>query len=212
MCICIAQKNSYILLNTTWQTGKESNERVSRPQHDARTHSVFFGPILSSMRFFSPPLIQTWIAVNPWTWKVSLLEEIVVLGNIKVWILKIEKLSKSAELFLYSCILPPFSPSCLSPFVFASLDLPPPSLSLHPPLIFNIFAVPSPSLPSAVLADNLKSNPGIKWQYFSSEEGIFTVFPAHKFQCKGSYEHRSRYGPAFGFLLSSSSNTQFLNR
>ncbi|TMS20038.1 VWFA and cache domain-containing protein 1 [Larimichthys crocea] len=43
-----------------------------------------------------------------------------------------------------------------------------------------------------VLADNLKSNPGIKWQYFSSEEGIFTVFPAHKFQCKGSYEHRSR--------------------
>lgn len=47
-------------------------------------------------------------------------------------------------------------------------------------------------LPS-VLADNLKSNPGIKWQYFSSEEGIFTVFPAHKFHCKGSYEHRSRY-------------------
>lgn len=44
-----------------------------------------------------------------------------------------------------------------------------------------------------VLADNLKSNPGIKWQYFSSEEGIFTVFPAHKFRCKGSYEHRSRY-------------------
>ncbi|NXY37914.1 CAHD1 protein, partial [Pomatorhinus ruficollis] len=42
------------------------------------------------------------------------------------------------------------------------------------------------------LADNLKSNPGIKWQYFSSEEGIFTVFPAHKFRCKGSYEHRSR--------------------
>ncbi|XP_055076999.1 VWFA and cache domain-containing protein 1 isoform X2 [Periophthalmus magnuspinnatus] len=45
---------------------------------------------------------------------------------------------------------------------------------------------------NSVLADNLKSNPGIKWQYFSSEEGIFTVFPAHKFQCKGSYEHRSR--------------------
>jgi len=44
-----------------------------------------------------------------------------------------------------------------------------------------------------VLADNLKSNPGIKWQYFSSEEGIFTVFPAHKFHCKGTYEHRSRY-------------------
>lgn len=44
-----------------------------------------------------------------------------------------------------------------------------------------------------MLADNLKSNPGIKWQYFSSEEGIFTVFPAHKFHCKGSYEHRSRY-------------------
>lgn len=47
--------------------------------------------------------------------------------------------------------------------------------------------------PPPVLADNLKSNPGIKWQYFSSEEGIFTVFPAHKFRCKGSYEHRSRY-------------------
>nr|KAF6443241.1 cache domain containing 1 [Molossus molossus] len=46
--------------------------------------------------------------------------------------------------------------------------------------------------PPPVLADNLKSNPGIKWQYFSSEEGIFTVFPAHKFRCKGSYEHRSR--------------------
>ncbi|XP_068446060.1 VWFA and cache domain-containing protein 1 isoform X2 [Clinocottus analis] len=45
---------------------------------------------------------------------------------------------------------------------------------------------------NSVLADNLKSNPGIKWQYFSSEEGIFTVFPAHKFQCKGVYEHRSR--------------------
>lgn len=47
-------------------------------------------------------------------------------------------------------------------------------------------------LSSVVLADNLKSNPGIKWQYFSSEEGIFTVFPAHKFHCKGNYEHRSR--------------------
>uniref|UniRef100_A0A3B4AXJ2 Uncharacterized protein n=1 Tax=Periophthalmus magnuspinnatus TaxID=409849 RepID=A0A3B4AXJ2_9GOBI len=46
---------------------------------------------------------------------------------------------------------------------------------------------------NSVLADNLKSNPGIKWQYFSSEEGIFTVFPAHKFQCKGSYEHRSSF-------------------
>lgn len=46
---------------------------------------------------------------------------------------------------------------------------------------------------NSVLADNLKSNPGIKWQYFSSEEGIFTVFPAHKFHCKGNYEHRSRY-------------------
>lgn len=45
---------------------------------------------------------------------------------------------------------------------------------------------------NSVLADNLKSNPGIKWQYFSSEEGIFTVFPAHKFRCKSSYEHRSR--------------------
>uniref|UniRef100_A0A8B9HK27 VWFA and cache domain-containing protein 1 n=1 Tax=Astyanax mexicanus TaxID=7994 RepID=A0A8B9HK27_ASTMX len=45
---------------------------------------------------------------------------------------------------------------------------------------------------NSVLADNLKSNPGIKWQYFSSEEGIFTVFPAHKFHCKGTYEHRSR--------------------
>ncbi|KAF7480595.1 VWFA and cache domain-containing protein 1 [Marmota monax] len=45
---------------------------------------------------------------------------------------------------------------------------------------------------NSVLADNLKSNPGIKWQYFSSEEGIFTVFPAHKFRCKGTYEHRSR--------------------
>ncbi|KAL4635019.1 VWFA and cache domain-containing protein 1 [Arapaima gigas] len=45
---------------------------------------------------------------------------------------------------------------------------------------------------NSVLADNLKSNPGIKWQYFSSEEGIFTVFPAHKFHCKGSFEHRSR--------------------
>ncbi|TVK90659.1 VWFA and cache domain-containing protein 1 [Bagarius yarrelli] len=45
---------------------------------------------------------------------------------------------------------------------------------------------------NSVLADNLKSNPGIKWQYFSSEEGIFTVFPAHKFQCKSTFEHRSR--------------------
>ncbi|KAL1022783.1 hypothetical protein UPYG_G00032240 [Umbra pygmaea] len=45
---------------------------------------------------------------------------------------------------------------------------------------------------NSVLADNLKSNPGIKWQYFSSEDGIFTLFPAHKFHCKGNYEHRSR--------------------
>lgn len=52
----------------------------------------------------------------------------------------------------------------------------------------------------AVLADNLKSNPGIKWQYFSSEEGIFTVFPAHKFHCKGSYEHRSRYKATLPFF------------
>ena len=52
-----------------------------------------------------------------------------------------------------------------------------------------------------VLADNLKSNPGIKWQYFSSEEGIFTVFPAHKFRCKGSYEHRSRYVDLFAKVL-----------
>ncbi|XP_016135764.1 VWFA and cache domain-containing protein 1-like [Sinocyclocheilus grahami] len=49
-----------------------------------------------------------------------------------------------------------------------------------------------PSMMEPVLADNLKSNPGIKWQYFSSEEGIFTVFPAHKFHCKGTFEHRSR--------------------
>lgn len=59
---------------------------------------------------------------------------------------------------------------------------------------------PSLSHSFAVLADNLKSNPGIKWQYFSSEEGIFTVFPAHKFQCKGSYEHRSRYKATFPFF------------
>ncbi|XP_078074535.1 VWFA and cache domain-containing protein 1 isoform X2 [Mustelus asterias] len=45
---------------------------------------------------------------------------------------------------------------------------------------------------NTVLADNFKSNPGIKWQYFSSEEGIFTIFPAHKFRCKSGYEHRSR--------------------
>ncbi|XP_048395492.1 VWFA and cache domain-containing protein 1 isoform X2 [Stegostoma tigrinum] len=45
---------------------------------------------------------------------------------------------------------------------------------------------------NTVLADNFKSNPGIKWQYFSSEEGIFTIFPAHRFRCKGGYEHRSR--------------------
>lgn len=61
------------------------------------------------------------------------------------------------------------------------------------------------SPPPPVLADNLKSNPGIKWQYFSSEEGIFTVFPAHKFRCKGSYEHRSRYVdlacPSFNYCV-----------
>lgn len=62
--------------------------------------------------------------------------------------------------------------------------------------VFFFFLVLTRSLPIAVLADNLKSNPGIKWQYFSSEEGIFTVFPAHKFHCKGNYEHRSRYRTA----------------
>lgn len=61
-----------------------------------------------------------------------------------------------------------------------------PPFCLH--ALFSVFFC----LSSAVLADNLKSNPGIKWQYFSSEEGIFTVFPAHKFSCKGTYEHRSR--------------------
>ncbi|XP_075930052.1 VWFA and cache domain-containing protein 1 isoform X1 [Petromyzon marinus] len=43
-----------------------------------------------------------------------------------------------------------------------------------------------------VLVDNLKVNPSVKWQYYSSEEGVFTVFPAHRFSCKGNYEHRSR--------------------
>lgn len=61
-------------------------------------------------------------------------------------------------------------------------------LQVSPPFVTPLFPVRL-----SVLADNLKSNPGIKWQYFSSEEGIFTVFPAHKFRCKGSYEHRSRY-------------------
>lgn len=32
---------------------------------------------------------------------------------------------------MYWCILPPFSPSCLPRFVFASLDLPPLSLFIH---------------------------------------------------------------------------------
>lgn len=86
---------------------------------------------------------------------------------------------------LHLCSFLPFSgfPPRLSLFTFLHLPrlLSPDVAHLTPNYLF-----------SAVLADNLKSNPGIKWQYFSSEEGIFTVFPAHKFQCKGTYEHRSR--------------------
>lgn len=71
------------------------------------------------------------------------------------------------------------------------------SASVHLWIWWLYFFFPTPP----VLADNLKSNPGIKWQYFSSEEGIFTVFPAHKFRCKGSYEHRSRYVDLFAKVL-----------
>lgn len=70
------------------------------------------------------------------------------------------------------------------------------------------FLFPTPP----VLADNLKSNPGIKWQYFSSEEGIFTVFPAHKFRCKGSYEHRSRYVDLLAKVLITAEEWSVWNR
>lgn len=91
-----------------------------------------------------------------------------------------------------SCLGPLFiTPGYSSPSTYErglSLNVALSLTSLHNSPSFVIFPVQLP-----VLADNLKSNPGIKWQYFSSEEGIFTVFPAHKFRCKGSYEHRSRY-------------------
>lgn len=91
-----------------------------------------------------------------------------------------------------SCLGPLFiTPGYSSPSTYErglSLNVALSLTSLHNSPSFVIFPVQLP-----VLADNLKSNPGIKWQYFSSEEGIFTVFPAHKFWCKGSYEHRSRY-------------------
>ncbi|GLD75439.1 VWFA and cache domain-containing protein 1, partial [Lates japonicus] len=38
---------------------------------------------------------------------------------------------------------------------------------------------------NSVLADNLKSNPGLSG--ISARRREFTVFPAHKFHCKGSY-------------------------
>lgn len=97
---------------------------------------------------------------------------------------------KRIKQFCHSLILPLFLLLLPFQFVFPYLICRPFTFILVTFVTFLTF--PSYLLLSTVLADNLKSNPGIKWQYFSSEEGIFTVFPAHKFQCKGSYEHRSR--------------------
>ncbi|XP_078657688.1 VWFA and cache domain-containing protein 1-like isoform X1 [Branchiostoma floridae x Branchiostoma belcheri] len=52
-----------------------------------------------------------------------------------------------------------------------------------------------------VFVENLEASPFLKWQYFSSEDGIFNVFPAHRFstrhrhrdyRCDEGFEHRNR--------------------
>uniref|UniRef100_A0A8C4QBV0 Cache domain containing 1 n=1 Tax=Eptatretus burgeri TaxID=7764 RepID=A0A8C4QBV0_EPTBU len=44
-----------------------------------------------------------------------------------------------------------------------------------------------------VLGKNLETLPGLRWQFYSSEEGIFTVFPAVHLKCQRPFEHRSRW-------------------
>ncbi len=44
----------------------------------------------------------------------------------------------------------------------------------------------------STMKNNLKINPGMKWQYFGSELGAMTLFPSTK-QCSTTYDPRFRY-------------------
>lgn len=39
---------------------------------------------------------------------------------------------------------------------------------------------------------NLDTNPDLKWQYFGSQEGVFSTYPAHQFPSCTSYDNRLR--------------------
>jgi hypothetical protein len=39
---------------------------------------------------------------------------------------------------------------------------------------------------------NLNKNPDLRWQYFGSQEGILSTYPAHKFTSCDSYDNRVR--------------------
>ncbi|XP_070564127.1 VWFA and cache domain-containing protein 1-like [Ptychodera flava] len=39
---------------------------------------------------------------------------------------------------------------------------------------------------------NLQRNPSLKWQYYGSEEGVFTIFPAHRMESCDTYDNRFR--------------------
>ncbi|XP_077994463.1 VWFA and cache domain-containing protein 1-like [Glandiceps talaboti] len=43
-----------------------------------------------------------------------------------------------------------------------------------------------------VMKTNFQQNPSLKWQYFGSEEGVFTVYPAHAMHSCDSYDNRFR--------------------
>ncbi len=41
------------------------------------------------------------------------------------------------------------------------------------------------------MKDNRGTNPALKWQYFGSESGVLTTYPAHK-TCNNQYDPRFR--------------------
>ena len=42
------------------------------------------------------------------------------------------------------------------------------------------------------MIDNGNKNPDLRWQYFGSQEGILSLYPAHKFSSCDSYDNRVR--------------------
>lgn len=42
------------------------------------------------------------------------------------------------------------------------------------------------------MISNMNKNPDLRWQFFGSQEGIFSIFPAHKFSSCDTYDNRVR--------------------